>query len=304
MTETFLGGVLPIFAIGAIGYCLGRLGIFDAAMAGAINRFVFYIGVPCLTFRLIVRAPIEEFDLLLLVGFLASEILMFGCGFAIGRFAFKADAKESVLLGLASAYSNHVLFVLPIAVTLFGEEAAAPIVSIIAMDSILVFGATLVIMDFMTTADGTVKQVIGKVFRNPPVLAMTGGLIISLGNLGLPTSVDVFLDFAGSAAAPCALFALGIILSRPQQPGRAALPVALTAIKLFLHPLIAWVLLVTLLDIAPAMVKPTMMVAAAPCGAMAFVLGMTYQVRVDAISRAILYSSIGSLLTVTLAASL
>jgi predicted permease len=46
------------------------------------------------------------------------------------------------------------------------------------------------------------------------------------------------------------------------------------------------------------------MVAAAPCGVMAFMLAMNYGVRVDSISRAILYSSIGSLVTVTIAAGL
>ncbi len=101
MVDIFVGGVLPIFAIGAIGYVLGRIGTFDAAMATAINRFVFYVGVPCLGFRLIVHAPIEEFDLSLLSGFFISELAMYGCGFAVGRFLFDTDVKEAVLLGLA-----------------------------------------------------------------------------------------------------------------------------------------------------------------------------------------------------------
>jgi len=46
------------------------------------------------------------------------------------------------------------------------------------------------------------------------------------------------------------------------------------------------------------------MVAAAPCGVMAFMLALNYGVRVDAIAKAILYTAIGSLLTVTLAAGL
>jgi malonate transporter and related proteins len=47
-----------------------------------------------------------------------------------------------------------------------------------------------------------------------------------------------------------------------------------------------------------------MMVAAAPCGAMCFMLALNYGVRVDAIARAVLYSSIGSLVTITVSASL
>ena len=70
--------MLPIFAIGAIGYVLGRIGVFDAAMATAINRFVFYIAIPALGFRLIVHAPLEEFSLAMLAGFLVSELAIYG----------------------------------------------------------------------------------------------------------------------------------------------------------------------------------------------------------------------------------
>lgn len=304
MIEIFLDGVLPIFAVGAIGYVLGRIGTFDAAMASAINRFVFFVAIPALGFRLIVHAPIEEFSLALLSGFLLSELVIYGCGFAIGRFLFNADAKEAVLLGLACALTNHVLFVLPIAVTLFGEDMAAPIVAIITMDVILLFSMTLILMEIMSSDEGSISEVLGKIARNPPVMAMASGLAIALGNIEMPKSIDVFLEFAGTAAAPCALFSMGIILSQRQEPGRALLPVAITAVKLLVHPILAWLLLVTLLDLPSALSTPAMMVAAAPCGAMSFVLALNYHVRVDAISRAILYSSIGSLVTITLAAML
>ena len=55
---------------------------------------------------------------------------------------------------------------------------------------------------------------------------------------------------------------------------------------------------------APEVQNPAIMVAAAPCGVMAFMLALNYGVRVDAIARAIFYTSIGSLATVTLAAGL
>lgn len=304
MADIFLNGVLPIFAIGAIGYFLGRIGIFDAAMASAINRFVFYVAIPALGFRLIIHAPLEEFSLALLSGFLIAELAIYGAGFAVGRFLFKADMKEAILLGLACALTNHIMFVLPIAVTLFGEAAAAPIVAIITMDVIVLFTVTLIIMEVMSSEQGSIKEVLGKIVRNPPVMAMVSGLALALGNIEIAGSVDVFLDFTGAAAAPCALFSMGIILSRRQEPGRALLPVAITAIKLLLHPALAWLLLVTFLDLPMTVAAPAMMVAAAPCGAMSFVLALNYKVRVDAISRAILYSSIGSLVTITLAAAL
>lgn len=304
MIDIFVGGVLPIFAIGAIGYFLGRVGTFDVAMATAINRLVFFVGIPCLGFRMIVRAPLEEFDLTMLAGFLISELVVYLSAAAVGRYIFKTDVREAILLGLACALTNHILFVLPMAIALFGEQAAVPIVAIITMDVVFLFGATLVIMDFMSSEKGAHGQVVGKIVRNPPIVSMIAGFAVAFSGLELPGGVNVFLDFTSGIAAPCALFSLGIILSQPQQPGRAMLPVALTGIKLVLHPILAWLLLITLFDLPSAIANPAMMVAAAPCGAMGFVLALNYGVRVDAIARAVLYTTIGSLVTITLAASL
>lgn len=82
------------------------------------------------------------------------------------------------------------------------------------------------------------------------------------------------------------------------------LPVSLTAVKLLLHPALVWGMLSLLAVTATVMTIPVMMVAAAPCGTMAIVLALNYQARLDTIARLILYSSIGSLVTITLAASL
>ena len=46
-----------------------------------------------------------------------------------------------------------------------------------------------------------------------------------------------------------------------------------------------------------------MMAAAAPCGTMAFVLALNYQVRTDAIAPAILFTTLGSLASLTIVAS-
>jgi len=225
-------------------------------------------------------------------------------GFAIGRYIFRVDVKEAALLGLAVALTNHVLFVLPIATELFGDSAVTPIVAIISMDGIFLFCGTVVLMDVLASKDATVGQTIGKIARNPPLVAMVLGL--SAGTLGLPipTGADVFLKLLADAAAPALLFALGVILSQPQEQGRTLLPATLTCLKLVVHPLLAWVIFSWFLDLAPHIRTPAMMVAAAPCGVMAFMLALNYGVRVDAIAKAILYTAIGSLLTVTLAAGL
>ena len=99
MLNHLLNGVLPFFAIGALGFVLGKRGNFDLATAMAINKFVMLVCMPALVFRLLARAPLEEFDLAMLIGYLVTEIVMYVGGFVIGRYFFRVDVREAVLLG-------------------------------------------------------------------------------------------------------------------------------------------------------------------------------------------------------------
>lgn len=304
MLDQLLNGVLPVFGIGAVGYLLGLRGTFDFNMAMALNKFVMFVAMPALGFQLLANAPLAEFNLAMLGGYFVTELLMYATGFLIARRVFKTDVMEAALLGLAIALTNHILFVLPIAITLFGEAAVTPIVAIISMDGMLIFSGSLILMDVLATKDASLGHTIGKIARNPPLVAMALGLAVGLLGLSVPTGFDVFMDFLGGTASPVLLFALGIILSQKASGSRPMLPVAITGVKLVVHPVLAWAIFAGVLHLAPEVRNPAMMVAAAPCGVMAFMLALNYGVRIDAIARAILYSSIGSLVTVTVAAAL
>lgn len=149
--DQLLNGVLPVFGIGALGYVFGLRGTFDFNMAMALNKFVMFVAVPALGFQLLANAPLAEFNFAMLGGYFVTEVVMYAVGFLIARRVFKTDVMEAALLGLAIALTNHILFVLPIAVTLFGETAAMPIVAIIPMDGILIFSGSLILMDVLST---------------------------------------------------------------------------------------------------------------------------------------------------------
>lgn len=79
----------------------------------------------------------------------------------------------------------------------------------------------------------------------------------------------------------------------------ASLSNLIVAVKLILHPTIAYIIFVFLLALPIDLTKPALMVAAAPCGVMSFMLAINYGVKVDNIARVILLSSLLSLLTVS-----
>lgn len=304
MTDILLSAVLPVFALLGIGFFLGRAGVFDPAMASAINRFVFLISIPALIFGMLARSPFEQFNWLALGAFAAIEVVMYATGFLVARYAFKRDPRESLLIGLATAFANHLLFVLPIAITLFGEDAAIPIVAIASVDALFIYGGTLIILDATSQTGGSISRVLVVFLKNPQFWAIVGGLAIGVWGIGLAEGFDVFTKFAGGTAAPCSLFALGIILSRQESDGEFVLPLAIAGLKLIVYPLLCWGILFAVLGIPLDWGKPAMIVAAAPSSSMAFVLALNYGIPTKTIARIILITMVGALLTVTFASNL
>lgn len=304
MIDHFLNGVLPIFSVGILGFLLGKRQIFNFEAAMVLNKFVMLIGVPSLIILLLSKAPISEFNFQMLSGYFFTELVLYLTGILISKFIFQRETKEAVLIGLCIALTNHVLFVLPIAETLFGEEYTKPIVSIITMDGLVLFAGTIVLLDFLETQDLTVADTFKKIILNPPLIAVLIGLIFGLSRSKIPVGVEVFLNAIAVSASPVLLFALGIILSRPYKGANLALPLTMTFIKLVIHPIFAGIIFTAALALPTELKNPAIMTAAAPCGLMSFMLALNYKVKVDVIARAILISSVGSTITISLAAAL
>ena len=302
----YLGtAVFPIFAIGAFGFLLGKMRTFDVATAFSINKFVMFVCMPALCIEFLALAEVESFDFLLLFGYFLSEVTLFSLGVFISKYIFRLLNSEALLIGLALALTNHVLFVLPIADELFEEAKTLTIISIITMDGLVIFSLTLIAMDILSNSDQPFSITIKAIFTNPPLIGIVIGLVVSLNNLELPRGIMFFLEKLGGTATPALLFSLGIMLSYQKKITPTKLIVSMSSLKLIIHPLLAW-LIITLLfgGHYPEIHSTALMVAAAPSGVMAYMLAVNYNVSVDRISPIILYTSIGSLITVSMAATM
>jgi predicted permease len=302
MISAFLNPIFPVFAIMLVGIVFSRGGLFDSAAAHAINRFVFFVAVPALLFLLLSRADLGNVDVRLLAFYFLSEIVLFTGGAVIARFLFKCLPGEAILLGMASCFVNHVFFVLPIATILYGEQATAPITAIIVIDTTVIFGGTIMGLEFASHRSESTWRVVRSFLRNPVLVSIALGLMVNISGLPLHDGVVTFTSFAGAAAAPAALFSLGIILARARFLSLDSRAVMATGLKIIVHPLVAWFLFTGLVEFEPLLRDPAMLVAAGPCGAMPFVLAMQYKVRAESIGMAIIYSTIASLLTLSILA--
>ena len=229
---------------------------------------------------------------------------MYTAGFLLAKIVFNKTTIEALLIGLAIALTNHVLFVLPIALEIFGDGKVTTIISIISMDGLFLFSVTIIAMDSITNKGQTIVYTLKKIAINPPLIGIALGFCISLSKIELSNGVLVFLDQLGSTASPALLFSLGVILSSQKLDEFNKLVGLLTFIKLIVNPLLAWCFISLIFGHYPIEHKSALMVAAAPCGVMSYMLALNYKVPVTVIAPIIFYTSIGSLLTISFVAGL
>ena len=201
---------------------------------------------------------------------------------------------EAYLLGMSAIFVNGVFFVLPIAERLYGAGADEVIVGIVVIDSVVVFGGSIFLMDLLTTRDARIGRVLARFAANPMIVGMALGLLVNLAGIAMPEGIVAYAGFVGVAAAPAALFALGLTLSDVRLGTLGpALPVTI-AMKVAAQPAVAFLLLgaVSL----PGLWQDTAFLATfGPAGAMPFALALGYGVRTDRIAMVVIVTTVASL---------
>ncbi len=296
--------VAPFFGLIGLGYGIGRYKQLPEAGLAWMQFFLIYVALPCLFYRLIADKPLSELSNwpYVLTTTLATYCA-FAASFAVGMRYTRHDMPQSVMQGVAGAYSNIGYMGPPLILAALGPAASAPVALIFVFDNILLFSLVPFLMAIAGVAPKsllqTAREVVWKVVTHPFNIATALGVIASYTKLELPTSIDKMTLWLSNAAAPCALFMLGVTVAlRPMTKMPGEVP-ALIVIKLILHPLLVWVLLSVVGDFEPAWVYAAVIMAALPPALNIFVISSQYNVGVERASACILVGTIVSMGTLT-----
>ncbi|MGG7567776.1 AEC family transporter [Rhodovulum sp. DZ06] len=302
--------VLPIFALIGAGWIAGRKGVLGAHGVSSLNAFVVWLALPAMLFLAVARADLE---VLLDPGFagaftLSAMVCMaVGLGAALLRGRALADAA---LDGLNASYPNVGFMGFPLALGAFGPAALPPTTAAALITMCVIFAVAVTLVEVGLQARARPLAAAGKVAaslaRNPMLAAPALGLLFALSGLPLPEPAARFLDLLGRAAGPCALVTIGLFLAQAkvgEPPSRAG--TALTvALKLAVHPALAWALATWVFALPPLGVACAVVLAALPTGTGAFMLAEFHRRDPRPTSAAIILTTLGAVVTVPLALAL
>lgn len=299
------GLVLPFFGLILLGYVTARLAPQPEAALGWFNTFIIYLALPALFLKLLADTPVSElrrFD------FIAVNIgvtfLIFALVFIIGVAARRGGIADATIQGFAGAYGNIGYMGPGLAILAFGERAAVPVALIFCFETILHFTLAPTLM---AIAGGggqrfgeVVSDIVRKVAFHPFIIATALGVLMALFQIAPPTPVARLIDYLAQAAAPCALFVMGVTLALRPLKRRPVELSYIVPIKLLLHPVLMYLALSLAGDFDPVWTFTAVLLAALPTATNVFVLAQQYQAWIERASASVLVTTVLSVVTVSL----
>lgn len=296
--------VLPLFGLIFLGYLAARITKQPAEALGWLNTFIIYAALPALFFKLLSKTPVEELaSWEFILTNLSATFLIFLLVFFIGAVLRRSSVPDSTIQGLAAAYGNIGYMGPALAILTFGELAAVPVALIFCFENVMHF----TIAPTMMALSGSEKRgfhslvldILKKVFLHPFIIATIIGVGAAIIGFIPPKPVMGLIDYLAQAAAPCALFAMGVSLAlRPLKRVPFELGYIVPA-NLVIHPLLMYVLLSWAGDFDPVWTYTAVLLAALPTATNVFVLAQQYGVWVERASATILVTTVLSVITVS-----
>ncbi|MEW9807966.1 AEC family transporter [Mesorhizobium sp. ZMM04-5] len=299
-----VGLVLPFFGLIFLGFFVARITRQPVEALGWMNTFIVYVALPALFFQLLAKTPFERLtEWTFILGAVLSTYFIFGLMFAGSMLIERSSIAESTVKGLAAAYGNIGYMGPGLALLVFGPEAAVPVALIFCFENIIHFAVAPMMMALSGGERSAPLQlargVIRKIALHPFIIATAVGVAAAYLQVRPPLPVERLLEYLSAAAAPCALFAMGVTLAlRPLKRVPKELgPIAF--LKLVLHPLVCYVVLSWVGDFSEVWLFSAVLLAALPTATNVFVIAQQYHVWVERASASILLTTCISVATVT-----
>ena len=295
---------LPYFGLIFIGFACGKTrGLPESGLAW-MNFFLLYVSLPALLFRIMSETPFSELNNPpFLIATTLATVSAFVLAMVAGRIIGELSLRKATMAGLAGAYGNIGYMGPGLALAVLGAKAAAPTALIFCCDSIFLFSIVPLLMALTDREHPSFLHAIGLAARqivlNPLIMSAVLGALVAAFHIPLPTALDRTLLFLQNAAAPTALFVLGVTVAlRPFDRVPWEVP-GVIAIKLLIHPLIVFGLMLLFGPFAQPWAATAVLMAALPPALNVFVIARQNNTWIEPASVAVLIGTFASVVTLT-----
>lgn len=295
---------LPFFGLIFLGYACGKLARIPYRGLAWMNFFLIYVALPVLFYRILAQTPFEQLANLPFV--LATTLATagtFALAFVLALVIRRGGIAVATIGGLAGSYGNIGYMGPGLALATLGPEAAVPVALIFCFDTIVLFALVPLLMAVASGTHASLARaalgILKRIMTHPFIVATAAGVAAAALHFEAPVALDRLMQFLHNAAAPCALFALGVTVARrplARMPWEVP-PIVL--MKLVAHPVLVILLLSAFGPMPPPWVYTALLMAALPPALNVFIMARQYDTWVEEASSSVLLGTLISVVTLT-----
>ena len=295
---------LPFFGLILLGWASARATGYGEDGLRWMSFFIIYMALPALFFQLIRKTPLEELaNADFILGTSGSTLAVFLFSYLFARYISRNSNTASTMQAVAGSYSNIGYMGPGLTLAALGEAAVVPTALVFCFDNALLFTLTPLFVELGSGSQHhwgrILLQAMKKVLLHPFILATIAGIAASAVHFEPPAAVENILNLLKGAAAPCALFVLGVVIAgRRAHLNSIDIPVSLL-IKLIIHPLLVYIVLSWIGDIPPVWLYTGVLMSALPPALNVFILAQQYGAFIEEASTIVLVGTMVAIFTVT-----
>ena len=289
----------PLLLLTALGYFLGKQGMFSGDTSVNLSKLVLNVLLPISIFNYIYESDFKSaFNIKLLSFVLISNAILVVILIIISHF-FTSDKRKLGAMIQAGVRGNYSIFALPLAISISGDLIAGPMTIIIAFLTPLYNVFAMALFEHYQDSKSNMLKRIANVLRTPIMLATILGITLNLGGIVIPSFIYETLKYIGKSVTAISLINLGSSFNFKINKSIIKFIAISLVYKLVIVPLIMLPcgVLFGFRDLALVII---LVIATAPIATSAFSTAVCYDTDVELTSTTVVYSYLFCSITIPL----
>ncbi len=293
--EVALRTTVPILLLIGLGYLSRKTGLLKAGDERVLNAYIYYFALPSLFIVDLAETTFTwEHVEFMLAGVIPIFIVM--TAYTLLYLVLRFSRKTFYLLVLTTVFGSTAFYGIPFLMFAFPSFAENLATLAAASISIISVSISIGLLEFYRLEDPSLRKslrIVGKrLSKNPLILSILIGLLISLMNIDIPYPLSTMLHMLGNTTATVAIFLLGVLFYGRSYRGLVE-SFGLSLLRMLVLPTIS--LFTSLLIGLPSLDRTILIIMhSVPLAVSMITLSDRYDFYKETISSVILLSSLGA----------
>lgn len=292
-----MGNILNILLLMAAGYIFAFFEKDKVQIEKALNKYLYYLGLPSLIIYKISGLDIHTINLNFFLINVLPVILMMSFIFILWKFSvFKSNFARALII--LSTLGNTVYLGFPVINSILGEKAIGYAAIITSIHNLVIFTAGFIFINFICEDEFSLKIFLSHIFKNLIFISSIIAVLISYFSISLPSILLNFLSEISKTTLPISLFVIGVALYGSKINFNRIKEIGIVfTMKVLILPFIA-AFFIYLLGESGLIFKAVFLEHTMPVAVLAFIVSKELEIDSDLSAQSILFTTIIYLLII------